>query len=119
MITRTAFETTPMTYGRLSEVLIRLGYARKDTPEYMVFKNPEADALIALPLTRPDEKIRPAHVLVAKVNAEGKGILSAERFLAMMARPARRTRTREAAADKGKHRRTGTAATPSPPAASD
>ncbi len=48
--------------GRLSEILIRLGFVRRDTAEYIAFKNPAYDALIAFPVIQPQTPVRPGPV---------------------------------------------------------
>ena len=70
----------PITYGRLSEILIRLGFSRRDTTEYVAFKNPDYNALIALPVTRPQDLVRPAHLLAAQSTVTASGVASESTF---------------------------------------
>ena len=70
----------PVTYGRLSEALIRLGFVRRDTAEYIAFKNPAYDALIAFPIIQPQEPVRPAHLLAAQATVTASGVASESTF---------------------------------------
>lgn len=74
----------PVTYGRLSETLIRLGFVRRDTAEYVAFKNPEYDALIAFPVLQPQEIVRPAHLLAAQATVTASGVASESTFRRML-----------------------------------
>ena len=75
----------PVTYGRLSEILIRLGFVRRDTAEYIAFKNPAYDALIAFPVIQPQTPVRPAHLLAAQATVTASGVASESTFRRMLA----------------------------------
>ncbi len=74
----------PITYGRLSEILISLGFSRRDTSEYIVFQYPEYNALFALPITQPQEVARPAHLVAAQSTITASGVASARTFQRML-----------------------------------
>ena len=77
-----------MTYGRLWDTLIALGYTRIDAPEYIVFREEEHDALIALPIREPDTKLHFWHHSSSRSNVFGRGVASKEVFERMLTKPA-------------------------------
>ncbi len=80
--------STSHTYGRLAQILEVLGFVRRDRDPFPAFSEAAHGAIIVLPLTDPDDRVRAHHLIAVRTTLEGKGVASAERFHRMLtARP--------------------------------
>ncbi len=82
------FISKPMTYGRLWEALLALGFTRIDTPENIVFREEPHDALLVLPIREPGLKLHFWHYAGGRSAVTKTGIASEETFEKMLAKPA-------------------------------
>jgi len=92
------FTTEPMTYGRLNEALLALGFERRGATPYTIYDYGEEDAVIALPAVEADAKIRPAHQVVAASAVTLWKLASENEFVSLLMQKRTRPPARRAAA---------------------
>lgn len=69
-----------ITYGRLEQALIQLGFSKQLGPGYIVFHNDDHDATFVLPNISPSEKVRDVHLIAARQTIVGKGVADTRTF---------------------------------------
>ncbi len=69
-----------ITYGKLGNFLISLGFKEIERTGHTVFRNDEFDSLITLPRYRKNRLVEPRHLSMIRVNLTGKGIPDGDSF---------------------------------------
>jgi hypothetical protein len=73
-------KTSKITYGKLRNFLISLGFGETERTGHTVFRNNEFDSLITLPRYRKNKIVEPRHLSMIRVNLTGKGIPGGDSF---------------------------------------
>jgi len=74
-----------VTFDQLSQVLALLGFEVRDMPDFIMFRNTEFDAVIALPREDASATLRPLHLAAARATVAGKGVASPADFDQLLA----------------------------------
>ncbi len=69
-----------MTYGKLENFLLSIGFEEIERTGHTVFRNDEFNSLIALPRYRKNKLVEPRHLSMIRVNLTGKGIPGGDSF---------------------------------------
>lgn len=78
-------EATQVTYSRLSKVLMKLGFVRKETKDFTAYRETEHDALIVLPNMSADSAVGDPHLVTVRNTIMGKGVASLAQFQTLLA----------------------------------
>lgn len=87
----------PMTYQRLEEVLIDLGFEKTVGSNFVVYKNIRYGAVEILPHTNPEDELIPFHYLSVRQTLRIYGILTEQSLDERLNRPAQTSETAEPA----------------------
>lgn len=77
-------EATRVTYSRLSKVLTKLGFVRKETKDFTAYRETEHGALIVLPNMNADSTVGDPHLVTVRNTVMGKGVASLDQFQALL-----------------------------------
>ena len=80
-------EASRITYGRLDGVLTEIGFVRRKTDAFTVYREADHDALIVLPNMHPDSDVGDPHLVAVRNTVTLKGVTSADRFQALLVSP--------------------------------
>jgi len=83
----------PMTYKRLEEVLIDLGFVKTVGSNYVVYKNARYDAVQILPQKNPEDELSTFHYLSVRNNVKWKGVTTEQSLDERLNRPAQTSET--------------------------
>ncbi len=83
----------PMTYKRLEEVLIDLGFVKTVGSNYVVYKNARYDAVEILPQKNPEDILSTWHYLSVRKNVVWKGVTTEQSLDERLKRPTRTSET--------------------------
>ncbi|GDX40261.1 hypothetical protein LBMAG21_05530 [Armatimonadota bacterium] len=83
----------PMTYRRLDEVLIDLGFVKTVGSNYVVYKNARYDAVEILPQKDPEDVLSKWHYLSVRNNVKWKGVTTEQSLDERFNRPAQTSET--------------------------
>lgn len=77
-------EATQVTYRRLSKVLTKLGFVRKETKDFTAYRETEHGALIVLPNMSADSAVGDPHLVTVRNTVTGKGVASLDQFQTLL-----------------------------------
>lgn len=70
-----------LSFGQLRQLLFDLGFTETVAPkEFIGFRHEETDTDIFLPIYKPHQRVAPHHLMMSRVQLDGKGILDADEF---------------------------------------
>lgn len=69
-----------LTYGNLSNALVRLGFIPSEGSDYIVFREAEHDAVILLPSMPANDTVLPHHFGTVRMTVTGRGVADEEQF---------------------------------------
>ena len=69
-----------LTYERLSQALLELGFTSEPAPGYTLFRNEEHAATLVIPTVEASEQVRPVHFIAARETVVGRGVTDAATF---------------------------------------
>lgn len=75
---------TQVTYSRLSKVLTKLGFVRKETKDFTAYRETEHGALIVLPNMGANSTVGDPHLVTVRNTVMGKGVASLDQFQALL-----------------------------------
>jgi hypothetical protein len=84
---KTNSEVARITYGRLDKALADLGFVRRNTEAFTVYREADHDALIVLPKMQPDSRVGDPHLVTVRNTVTLKGVASADRFQTLLVKP--------------------------------
>ena len=70
-----------MTYDRLRQLLLDIGFAENVTPKsHVFFAHDPSGAEVALPIYRSSQTVAPHHLVTVRLMLDGKGLMDAGAF---------------------------------------
>ena len=87
MTTNTTKNPTRITFGRLSATLSQIGFVRKETEDFIAYRQSAHDALIVLPKWGVNSIVDDSHLVTVRNTITGKGVASLDKFQAMLSDP--------------------------------
>lgn len=83
----TSRKANRITYERLNQALIALGFVRKQTKAFTAYRESGHGALIILPNMSADSDVGAPHLVTVRNTVAGKGIASPDKLQALLVRP--------------------------------
>lgn len=78
---------TRITFGRLSATLSQIGFVRKETEDFIAYRQFAHDALIVLPKWGVNSIVDESHLVTVRNTITGKGVASLEKLQALLSDP--------------------------------
>src|SRR5450755_1975151 len=102
--------SVPMTYARLEEVLIKLGFTKQSTDEFVAFLHEDPESIFVLPITTASDTISDWHLLSAQKVVSTSAIVSPKTLHRMLNRRGTSDPTTGSRRPEGTENETGLAA---------